>query len=255
MKKIFFLISCIISIILSVAFSGCTYAFYNFKKLNFIELKDTESKILWRAVEGYQGGGYITVNDKKVDAQFETRFNSSVRITVRKKDIGSTEIRGYGSHEDYALDFISFHDLNKNNELVSVDDDVSIFGEYYGKIVLKCTQVDKSTFDASEYTRGWKAQGDIKFSLTDSEYVYLNKLFWLTTEIDGAEKDYVLQWQADKKFSIYEYNTYEEPMGELLACGTYVNVENKATLTFVEDNLFNFKYPTLELVAEFYNKF
>ena len=49
---------------------------------NFIELKDTESKILWRAVEGYQGGGYITVNDKKVDAQFETRFNSSVRITV-----------------------------------------------------------------------------------------------------------------------------------------------------------------------------
>ena len=253
MKKIIISTICIICIIFSFLFSGCTFAFYNFKKLNFIELKDSESKILWRSIETYLGGGYITVNNKKVDAQFETMHNSYIRITIRKKDVGEIEFDGDAYDKEYYIDWVHFKDLNKNNELISVDDDVSIFGEYYGKIVLKCTQVDKSTFDASEYICGWQAEYDIKFRLNGTRNVFLNKIFLLTTEIDGTEKNYVLQWQAEKRFSIYEYNTYEDPIGEFLACGIYVNLENRATLSFTEDNLFNFKYPTLQFVSEYYN--
>ena len=249
MKKIIIFTICIIGAVLCVICSACNSVFTIFKKLTYKEFQDAEQKILLRAVWCCEGNGYVTVNNKKINLEFFITHRGQIAISVKKEDLGLSD-----DFEKYETAAIYFNDINKNNELVSIDDDVSIFGEYYGKIVLKGRDINRATVDASEYTLGWQTKDDDWLSLNTLEYPHLNKLLWFKIKIDGTENDYVFQWQAEKKFSIYKYNTNEDPIGEFLAWGTYENVENKATLTFVEDNLFNFKYPTLELVAEFYNE-
>ena len=106
MKKILIFTICIICIIFSLLFSACSYAFYNLKKLNYIELQDVQNKILWRSVKSYNGGGYITIKDKKVDAEFSITLEGDVRITVKRSNIDSIDEGSQFFSGKYAVAFV-----------------------------------------------------------------------------------------------------------------------------------------------------
>jgi len=235
------------------ALMGCTPKFLpKAEKLRYVEYVDQNGKIYAKGVYGDTPWyGYIVLNGKKVPACFKRAFpTTDILVTIPEKDIPQefkkSEYRRFG-----------LKDLNEQNQLVSYRDDVVLYGENFGQIVLTMNQLDKDDFEVWELP--WKIQivenwnlvlltiADLYSYETNDKCVsmYVRKRQGYNTEY------FIFRWLPDSNgFEIFEAEENQVKPAEdqqPIATGTYVLQEEVVTLTFVTDGVFNGAYPTLML--------
>ena len=252
-KRIIALISIITILLVYICTAiGCTSEFLpKAEKLRYVEYIDQNGKMYAKGVTGATPWyGYIVINDKKIPAYFNQMFpDTSIGVTILEKDIPE----GFNNWRE-----TSFYtsDLNEQNQLIS-EENVVLYGENFGQIVLVMNQLEKEDFEVWELP--WQAQmiDDWKLlslNVTDF-YSYAANDKYVSMSVRktmySQQEYFIFKWLPDTKgFEIYqkEEDQVKPTEGQQpIATGTYVLQDDVVTLAFVTDGLFYGAYPTVEL--------
>ena len=252
MKKLIYVILSAILACSCLLFVGCEFSWSRAEKMPYTEWSDESGKISFRMIKGVSGHGVIKLNGKDVVADFVLGIQNYIHVGVLSEDI-DYDYNYTGSDGLFGVWEDSFHayDVNKKGQIVSFDEDVVLFGEHFGRIVLTPTPIDINTVDAWEYYNNWVNDDSDVFICGGSIYGYApRKYAYMSVYTDSKSEHYFFQWIPEEKgFAIYPYNNTDliEEGAEVLASGTYTNVGEHLTLTFTEDNIFDGRFTVLEL--------
>lgn len=251
MKKIISTLLILLAMLSCLAFGGCDYSYLKARQLTYTQWTDESGKIFFRTVTGGFGNGTIVLNGKEVEAGFNFGLKSSIYVYILEDSL-DYDYTGDGGDGELIESFAT-SDINNNGQVVSDENDVVLFGEHFGRVVLTPTPIDRDTVDAWEYYDNW-SDSDNQFTLiaTPPGY-YSRKCRGLLVKTSEGKKSYIFQWLPEKKaFAIYADTGcgYINGNEEILAEGTYTNECGKAILTFTEDKIFNGIFTVLEIQVE-----
>lgn len=132
-RKIGVIISLIIVVLCASFFAACFGRLPNTDKVRFAEWHDEEYKISFRISNNTSGHGYITIGGEKVAATYRfIGWRGQLSITL-DEDLNTDD------NLQITSDSFGIRDVNGNGQIVSIQKNVELFGEYYGKVVLSYT--------------------------------------------------------------------------------------------------------------------
>lgn len=240
------LISLIIVVLCASLFAACNGGLANAGKVRFAEWHDEDYKISFRIANNTCGYGYITIGGEKVAATYQfVGWKGQLSITL-DEDLNTDDDLPITS------DGFGIRDVNGNGQIVSTENNVELFGEYYGKVVLSYTQLEKSDFECWEFISQWEDDGGLLSFHNNCTDYYVCKSAGGQAKCGDRFEQIVFKWIPDgKKFEIYEHvyvdDEHDSFKGETLAEGTYVDNSDVAVLTFTKNNLFTLDTPTLTI--------
>lgn len=257
------IIALIVLIIFATIYSclavGCTLGYEKASEQRFVEYFDKNGKIYFKTVGGMYGVGYLVLNGKKIEAEYELVSVGGQGILVHIPKDEDPRI-GKSTNRTYASDYFDTSDLNEQNQ-ITTSKEVVLFGENFGQIVLTMNQLTKEDFEVWEMS--WDVQMIDDWELFSLSSVGLRgqgtngKPVAMTVWRDmysyraSEMESFFFVWLPEEKgFEIYtkEEDQYEPTEGQQpIATGTYVLQDDVVTLAFVTDELFYGAYPTVEL--------
>ena len=253
------IIALIVLIIFATIYSclavGCTLGYEKASEQRFVEYFDKNGKIYFKTVGGMYGVGYLVLNGKKIEAEYELVSVGGQGILVHIPKDEDPRI-GKSTNSTYASDYFDTSDLNEQNQ-ITTSKEVVLFGENFGQIVLTMNQLTKEDFEVWELP--WQAQmiddwkllslnvADFYSYAANDKYVSMS----VRKTMYSQQEYFIFKWLPDTKgFEIYqkEEDQVKPTEGQQpIAMGTYVLQDDVVTLAFVTDGLFYGAYPTVEL--------
>ena len=218
------------------------------KKLSYVEWywQGENAEIRLRQVETYHCGyANVTVEGKDYLFRWQVGYSSvpdSGGLVLKLPYEEAADLPDCEEHKRGNEYRTRFDALYKDKAIRS-DGKVLLFGVTYDSVVLEKRDLDRSTIKPMEYFDfDWNDEnGNISFRSN-----FIDKCDGTAKSKNSNEINIRVVWYWDNKFEIYTpSNNGTEP--ELIAEGTYTNVEKTATLNFTTNNLFNFD--TLEITA------
>lgn len=146
-------------------------------------------------------------------------------------------------------------DVNGSGQIVS-SENVTLFGENYGKIVLSYTQLEKSDFECWEFDGWWEDEGGLLSFGNNCQDYYVCKIISGQAKCGDRYEQIDFRWIPDgKRFEIYVRENGDGYHGsmerETVAEGTYEDNAGVAVLTFTKNNLFSLDSPTLTICDKY----
>jgi hypothetical protein len=248
MKKangILYIVIAIVTVFSCLIVGGCDYSLKKARALTYTEWTDQTAKISFRTVSGGIGNGYIYLSGKKIEAEFVFGIKSSIQVSVLSKDLNAQET---DSHYELSTESFSVSDVNQQGQVISNEDDVILFGEHFGRIVLTYSAINPNTVDAWEYYEDWaESSGKLILAATRDGY-FSNKCRRAVAVTLVGEKELIFQWLPESgKFLIFSYVDEGLILDNIVAEGMYSNVAEEATLIFTMDKLFDGTVSSLTL--------
>lgn len=251
-KKLRALISFIaIFIIFCSSMSGCAVYLDVFKE-EYVEWYSENGLCAFTStLDKSYAFGYITVNDIRLRALFETTYDAKLLITFPYSDELNISTESNGMSIDTTTGFCTgYVQGTRKGDVFHVSSLTAGFTEL-GSFDMYSRKVEPTDVDARDFAvYVWKSEGD---NITiKASYHYRNSGRWDeypgTVVLNGEDIRIWFRWCDGNRFEIYGDEDDAEERS-VLASGSYTNVALNLSLTFEEDTAFGYAGETVNLTG------
>ncbi|MDR0697017.1 MAG: hypothetical protein LBF68_05755 [Christensenellaceae bacterium] len=219
---------------------SCIYRYqvFDYIGVKYVKYADISGKIEFLIIERpSEGVGYITINGKHRKGIFG--FSATKGLEFYISLFNEDPLLGIESNEMIYCTF-------ENDIIKSNNENITLFGEEFDRLVFTRTPVDEKTIDASQYFYfEWKNSEDILY-INFRDSFSLNGIGTAKTKT-GEMANIVFVWRDDRKFEIYledEATVDHYPKVR----GSYTNIKKELELTIeYNDDFFDDSIKTISM--------